>query len=213
MRLGRTPPPALELDALPVEVRRAVEAAMTGAELRVRRRGRDVGSLTFRAAVLEGVVLAAPRTPAPEVAVPDGVTVVATAMRLSPIARTRLGDELGPDYAVFDLHDAPASTDVLLVNAVSPQLLSRLQDRFPRARVLVTEIEDDELGVAYAGPVGRLMDAGAAAYLPPRDLGGVAAGVHAYLGRSGHGALTGAGRAAGPALDAITREIAPRRSP
>jgi hypothetical protein len=212
MRFGRTPPPALELDALPVDVRRAVEAAMTGSEVRVRRRGRDVGSLTFRPAVLEGVVLAPPSGPAPEVTLPDGVTVVATAMRLSPTARQLLADGLGPDYVVLDLHDAPASTDVLLVNPVSPQLLSRLQDRFPSARVVVTEIEDDELGVAYAGPVSRLLDAGAAAYLPPRDVAGVAASVHAYLTRSGQGALTGPTGATGSALGAITRELPAPRS-
>lgn len=196
----------MELDALPPEVRRAVEAAMTGAEVRVRRRGRDVGSLSFRAAVLEGVVQtpAAPPPPPPEV--PDGVLVVATAMRLSSSARRTLAERFGPGYLVLDLHDAPDTTDVLLINPVSPQLLSRLQHRFPRARVVVTEIDDDELGVSYVGPVSRLLDAGAAAYLPPRDLDGVAAAVDAYLTRDR--VALGRGGTPGdlPALYAIVRD-------
>lgn len=206
MRLGRRPPPAVELDALPPEVRRAIEAAMTGSEVRVRRRGRDVGSLSFRAAVLEGVVHAPAPPPPPTVDVPDGVLVVATAMRLSASARQTLADRFGPGYLVLDMHDAPDTTDVLLINPVSPQLLSRLQHRFPRARVVVTEIDDDELGVSYAGPVSRLLDAGAAAYLPPRDLDGVAAAVDAYLTRDR--VALGRGSASGPvpALDAIVRD-------
>lgn len=210
MRLGRRPPPTVELDALPPEVRRAIEAAMTGNEVRVTRRGRDVGSLTFRAAVLEGVVhtpVAPP--PPPAVDVPDGVLVVATAMRLSASARQTLADRFGPGYLVLDMHDAPDTTDVLLINPVSPQLLSRLQQRFPRARVVVTEIDDDELGVSYVGPVSRLLDAGAAAYLPPRDLDGVAAAVDAYLTRD----RVALGRGDSPrdvlALDAIVRDRRP----
>ena len=206
MRLRRQEPRALDLDALPADVRGAIEAAMTGSSVLVRRGGRDLGSLEFRAAVLEGVVVA-PRFPPPHVDVPEGVTVVATAMRLSGSARRRLADELGRDYLVLDMHGAPASTDVLLVNAVSPHLLSRLQDRFPRARVIVTEIDDDELGAHYSGPVSRLLDAGAAAYLPPRDLSGVAADVHAYLTERGRLALTSSGR--GAARDAPRLEAGP----
>ena len=196
----------MELDALPPEVRRAIEAAMTGSEVRVRRRGRDVGTLTFRAAVLEGVVQTPPAPPPPVVDVPDGVLVVATAMRLSASARQTLAARFGPGYLVLDLHDAPATTDVLLINPVSPQLLSRLQQRFPRARVVVTEIDDDELGVSYAGPVSRLLDAGAAAYLPPRDLHGGAAAVDAYLARDRVALGRGATSGDLPALDAIVRD-------
>lgn len=172
---------------------------MTGAEVRVRRRGREVGTLTFRAAVLEGVVHAPPPPPAAGTAVPEGVTVVATAMRLSATTRWRLQEHFGAGYVVLDMHEAPESTDVLLVNPVSPMLLSRLQARFPRARVVVTEIDDDELGVSYAGPVGRLLDAGAAAYLPPRDVGGVASGVHAYLTRERAALTAGPDDASPPA--------------
>ncbi|TNM70270.1 hypothetical protein FHN55_00885 [Streptomyces sp. NP160] len=177
----RSTPPPLDLSAVPPDVRAAVEAALAGAEVPVHRSGRALGVLTVRPAVLEGEVLEAPRLPPPQVEVPEGVLVVATAMRLSREARRRLAGSFGPGYLVLDLHEAPASTDVLLVNPVSVQLLEVLQARFPRARVVVTEIEDHELGVDYAGPVGRVLRAGASAYLPPRPVTAVADGVRAHL--------------------------------
>jgi hypothetical protein len=36
---------------------------------------------------------------------------------------------------------------------------------FPKARVIIAEIEDDVLGVGYRGPVRRMLDAGAGTYL------------------------------------------------
>ncbi|MDV9194021.1 hypothetical protein [Streptomyces sp. Wh19] len=96
-----------------------------------------------------------------------GVTVVVTAMKLSDSARTSLSDQLGADYIVLDMHAAPVSADVLLVPPVSPQLIGNLRSAFPTARIVVAEIEDDELGVSYQGPVRRLLDAGAEMYLPP----------------------------------------------
>lgn len=190
----RRTPPSLDLAAVPPDVRAVLEAALAGGEVPVRRGGRDLGVLTVRPAVLEGEVLEAPRLPPPEVAVPEGVLVVATAMRLSREVRRRLAVSFGPGYLVLDLHDAPASTDVLLVNPVSPQLLAVLQARFSRARVVVTEIEDDELGVDYAGPVGRMLRAGASAYLPPRPVTAVAAGVRAHLEGAAAAALDAAAR-------------------
>ncbi|MEH3078741.1 MAG: hypothetical protein PGN11_19115 [Quadrisphaera sp.] len=190
--LLRRTPPSLDLGAVPPDVRAALEAALAGAEVPVRRGGRDLGVLTVRPAVLEGEVLEAPRLPPPEVEVPEGVQVVATAMRLSREARRRLADSFGPGYLVLDLHDAPASTDVLVVNPVSVQLLEVLQARLPRARVVVTEIEDDVLGVDYAGPVGRMLRAGVSAYLPPRPVTAVAEGVRAHLEGVGTPALASA---------------------
>lgn len=95
----------------------------------------------------------------------DDVTVVATAMKLSASARMSLSAELGSDYLVLDLHSAPATADVLLVPPVSPQLIGSLRARFPKARVVLAEVEDAELGVSYHGPVRRLLDAGAETYL------------------------------------------------
>ena len=202
--------PALDLESLPREVRSAVEAMVAGAEVTLRREGRDVGVLVFRPTVLEGLVVSGPPTPGSRAEVPegrqgqvpDGVTVVATATKLSDAARRRLSDELGPDYIVLDLLAAPSTADVVLTHPVSPQLLGSLRAMFPAARLIVTEIDDEELGVSQLGPVSRLLDAGASAYLPPRPLREVASSVHAYLTGSGAPQLTAADPA-GPAIAAL----------
>jgi antitoxin (DNA-binding transcriptional repressor) of toxin-antitoxin stability system len=95
----------------------------------------------------------------------DNVTVVATSMKLSPAARVALSEQLGPDYIVLDMHKAPKTADVVLVPPVSPQLIGSLRAMYPRARVVVVEIEDPMLGIRYEGPVQRLIDAGAETYI------------------------------------------------
>ncbi|GAA4016197.1 hypothetical protein GCM10022247_44000 [Allokutzneria multivorans] len=95
----------------------------------------------------------------------DEVTIVATAMKLSASARALLSAELGADYIVLDMHKAPATAEVLLTPPISPQLIGGLQSKFPKARVIIAEIEDDVLGVSYEGPIRRLLDAGAETYL------------------------------------------------
>lgn len=192
---GRT----LDLAGLPPQVRHVLEDLVTGREVTLVRGEHELGTLEFRATALEGVVLERTmRGASPEVDLPEGVTVVATAMRLSAPVRARLSEELGEDYIVLDLHDAPETTDVVLVNPVSTRLIGYLQLKFPQARVVVTEIEDDELGVTYAGPVGRLLDAGVAAYLPPRPLPELARGVRAYLDGTGRNAIEAADAGARP---------------
>ena len=181
--------PRLDLEELPPAVAAALEAAVAGEEVTLTRSGDPLGILVARPAALEGtVVRGATRAEDPR-PVPDGVTVVATAMELSRGARQQLSDELGEDYIVLDLHEAPSSADVLLVPPISPQLVGALRGQFPAARLLVTEIEDEELGVHYAGPVTRMLDAGATAYLPPRPLPETASAVHSHLTRSDHAAL------------------------
>ena len=177
----RREPPTLDVDQLPVDLRTVIAAAIDGAEVTVVRESREIGHLSFHSSVLEGVTLPVSRLPVADVPTPDGVTVVATAMRLSDSARSRLSDEFGPAYIVLDLHEAPESTDVVLTHPVSPQLLAHLRGRFPQSRVIITEIEDDELDISYPGPVGRLLEAGASAYLPPRPVSAIASSVHAYL--------------------------------
>ncbi|MBB5895021.1 hypothetical protein [Kutzneria kofuensis] len=93
------------------------------------------------------------------------VTVVATTMKLSPAARTALSEQLGPDYIVLDMHSAPTTADVVLVPPASPQLIGALRETYPKARIVVAEIEDPVLGIRYEGPVRRLIDAGAETYL------------------------------------------------
>jgi len=212
--------PSLDLETLPREVRAAVEAMVAGHEVSLRRDGREIGVLVHRPSVLVGTVVGGPE---PERAgredddgrgperVPEGVMVVATATKLSKAARQRLSDELGDGYIVLDLLRAPTSADVVLTHPVSPQLLGSLRGMFPQARIIVTEIEDDELGVSAPGPVSRLLDAGASAYLPPRPLREVAANVHAYLTRSGAPQLTAADSGTPPvaALPSAGEETTP----
>jgi len=95
----------------------------------------------------------------------DDVAVVATAMALSSSARASLSEQLGPHYIVLDMNSAPTSADVLLIPAASPQLIGILRERFPHAKMIIAEIEDEEFGVSYRGPVSRLLDAGADSYL------------------------------------------------
>jgi hypothetical protein len=183
MTRHRHTPPQLDVEKLPPDVRAALEEAIAGDGIILTRSGVPIGSLEFRSKVLEGTAVECPHEPVPATSVPDGITVIATAMKLSDAARRRLSDELGADYIVLDIHAAPTSTDVLLTHPVSPQLLRILRHQFPRARVVITEIEDGELGVRCSGPVSRLLEAGAAAYLPPRPIAELAANVHAYLTR------------------------------
>lgn len=194
--------PTLDLETLPRKFRSAVEAMVAGCEVTLRREGRDVGVLAFRPSVLEGTVVPGSQMVAAESAPPealsDGVTVVATATKLSDAARRLLSDELGPDYIVLDLLKAPTTADVVLTHPVSPQLLGSLRAGFPNARVIVTEIDDEEFGVSQPGPVSRLLDAGASAYLPPKPLREIASSVHAYLTGSGVPQLTAAAPATAP---------------
>lgn len=185
MTRRRRTAPQLDVEKLPPDVRAALEDAIAGDGIILYRSGVPIGSLEFRSNVLDGSVIERPPEPGAASSVHDGVTVIATAMQLSDKARRRLSDEFGADYVVLDIHEAPTSTDVLLTHPVSPQLLGILRHQFPHARVVITEIEDEELGVRYSGPVSRLLDAGASAYLPPRPIAELAANVHAYLTQGG----------------------------
>lgn len=142
----------IDVGRLPKDVVDLIDALGPGENLVVTRDGEPV-------ATISGVRSEPPRTDY------DDVTVVATAMKLSASARRSLSAELGSDYLVLDLHSAPATADVLLVPPVSPQLIGSLRAKFPKARVVLAEVEDAELGVSYHGPVRRLLDAGAETYL------------------------------------------------
>lgn len=180
--------PRIEITELPGELREVFDRLLFGFPVEVTRDGKPVASLEASSLVLEGQIVSAGRSaegsdgpggsddggsrwsiPRPE----GDVQVVATAMKLSDSARRRLAQELGEAYVVLDLNEAPASTDVLLTHPVSPQLLGALRGMFPQARIIVTEIEDPELGVSYTGAVTRMLSAGAEAYLPPRPIGAV----------------------------------------
>lgn len=169
VRRERAPGPARSVDVadLPDDIVALIDALGPGEHLVVTRDGASIATVSSTVDVVRGAVVA---RDVPEDEAPidyDGVTVVATAMELSATARVALSDQLGADYVVLDLHAAPVTADVLLIPPGSPQLIEGLRAMFPEARVVITEIEDPELGVRYQGPVGRLLDAGADAYLPP----------------------------------------------
>jgi antitoxin (DNA-binding transcriptional repressor) of toxin-antitoxin stability system len=137
----------IDASRLPKDV---VDLLDAGEELVITRDGRPIATVVSAG-------------PAP--AETDNVTVVATSMKLSPAARLALSEQLGPDYVVLDMHKAPTTADVVLVPPVSPQLIGSLRAMYPKARVVVVEIEDPTLGIRYEGPVQRLIDAGAETYI------------------------------------------------
>ncbi|GIH94130.1 hypothetical protein Psi01_47600 [Planobispora siamensis] len=158
---------------LPEDVVALIDALGPGENLVITRDGASIATVSSTVDVVRGAVVdrdASDETNDQKPADYDGVTVVATAMKLSTAARVALSNQLGTDYVVLDMHAAPTTADVLLVPPCSPQLIAALRSTFPKARVVVTEIEDHELGVQYSGPVRRLLDAGAEAYLPPASL-------------------------------------------
>ncbi|MDQ2850125.1 MAG: hypothetical protein M3Y49_05205 [Actinomycetota bacterium] len=209
MRGRRRDVPELELADLTPSARAALEAAMAGDAVTLTRAGQPIGLLQFRSIALEGTVVRGRAQTAPAAPVPDGVTVVATTMSLSDAARRRLSDELGANYIVLDFAEAPPGTDVLLTHPISPQLLGRLRHQFPDARVVVTEIDDEELDIHYSGPVSRLLDAGASAYLPPGPIAELAVTMHAYLTQGDQPTLEFAPRKFSVALPAPQPQIDP----
>lgn len=184
--------PHLDLDHLAPEVVSALRAAVAGEPVVLLSEGHPVGVLQVRVPGADPEDAATmPDRLSDGARPPEEVVVVATAMALSEAARRRLSDELGDRYIVVDFAEAPHTADVLLVPAVSPQLLARLRSEFPDARIIITEIEDEELGIAYSGPVSRLLGAGASAYLPPRPIAEIAVGLHNHLTRAAQPALEG----------------------
>ncbi|MEY9928447.1 antitoxin (DNA-binding transcriptional repressor) of toxin-antitoxin stability system [Catenulispora sp. GP43] len=161
----------VELARLPNEVAELIAGLAPGASVVITHDGEPVATLTAAgSAPLEGMVIQARAAAEDEPWTAPGsggedVMVVATSMKLSDSARTKLSNELGAEYIVLDMHDAPSTADVLLVPPISPQLLGNLRSMFPQARVVVAELEDPELGISYRGPVRRLIDSGAELYL------------------------------------------------
>lgn len=155
----------IDVTRLPEEVVALIEALGPGEELTVTRNDRAIATIPSTRNTHDDAVIGHGTPDKPAEAAYGDVTVVATAMKLSASARRSLSAELGTDYIVLDMHTAPTTADVLLVPPVSPQLIASLRSMFPSARVIVTEIEDPELGVSYLGPIRRMLDAGAETYL------------------------------------------------
>lgn len=150
----------IDVTSLPEDVVSLIDALGPGDELVITRNGAAIATI----AGTGDTAIGEPHAPG-DATDYDNVIVVATAMKLSESARASLSAELGTDYIVLDMHRAPRTADVLLVPPVSPQLIGSLRSMFPKARVILAEIEDAELGVSYQGPVRRLLDAGAETYL------------------------------------------------
>lgn len=172
----------LDLARLPVGLRATFADLLNGGRVTVAEQGRVLGRLAFEPRVLEGSLITSPASPERASQSPRGdICVVAAAMPLSEAARSTLSDGLGEHYIVLDITDAPSTADVVLTQPISPQLLNKLKAEFPTARIIITEIDDEEAGVSYSGPVNRVLDAGATAYLPPRPLSQVAQNVRTHL--------------------------------
>ena len=152
--------PHIDVTRLPDDVVTLVDALRPGERLVITRDGKPVAMIAGT-----GGGTGAPGADAGQAPFVHDVTVVATAMELSRSARASLSAALGEDYIVLDLHAAPTTADVLLVPPGSPQLIGSLRSMFPKARVIVTDVEDNGLGVSYHGPVRRMLDAGADSYL------------------------------------------------
>jgi hypothetical protein len=71
--------------------------------------------------------------------------------------------------------------------ALNSPIVGRCCSRKPRSSS--PTILDPQFGLDISGPVGRLLDAGAHAYLPPRPLELVAESVQMYLAGRVNGAL------------------------
>ncbi|GAA1967007.1 hypothetical protein [Catenulispora subtropica] len=179
---------------LPDELVALLTALAPGEALTVLRDGEPIATITGAAGSgpLEGTIFpgqgkhagrTAPDEQARDRTARPDVTVVVTAMKLSETVRGRLSGELGSDYIVLDLDVAPDTAEVLLVPPISLQLLDSLRARFPAARVIVAEFEDPELGVDYRGPVQRMIDAGAEAYLASTTLTRLAAQLEKTVSR------------------------------
>lgn len=89
-------------------------------------------------------------------------TVVA-ALPLRRAARERLSELLGAQ--VVDIRRPVERPDVVLSPACSPQLIGALKRRFGGAPVVIVELTDAEYDIELTGPVTRVLDSGADAYL------------------------------------------------
>jgi hypothetical protein len=176
-RFTAPPAPSIDVSRLPADVVELIDTLGPGGSLVITRGGISIAKITLARDALEGVIVT-PRAQEESAQQPpttnENAIVVASALKLSAEVRGLLSDQLGEDYVVLDFDDAPPTADVLLVGPVSLQLIGRLRSMFPRARVMVAEFEDEDLGIKTRGSVRRLIDAGAETYLVSSTLSGLA---------------------------------------
>lgn len=99
----------------------------------------------------------------PEVEVIESRRTIVTALPLRKRARERLALLLGA--RVVDVRDPCDDPHMVLTPSCSPQLIGALRRKYPGARVVIVELDDWDLDIEIRGPVKRLLNAGADAYL------------------------------------------------
>lgn len=146
-----------------------------------------------------------------------GPVIVVTAISMKRAAREALAARLGPGHIVRDIKEAGNTADIVLVPSVSGMLVGGLRAMFPGAKVLVTELVDDEFGIDFAGPVTRTVTSGVDGYFVVPDLSQLAS-ITREAGRTSAGALS-SGAGAGGLLELSahgssdgTKADAPKRS-
>lgn len=108
-------------------------------------------------------------TDAGDIELADRRPTVVCAVSLKKQAREKLAEMLG-EVRLVDIREPVATADVVLAPSCSPQTLTALKDAYPTARLIVVELEDWEHDIDLGGPVTRLLDAGADAYLTADSL-------------------------------------------
>lgn len=125
-----------------------------------------------------------------------GPIIVVTAISMKRAAREALAARLGPGHIVRDIKEAGNTADIVLVPSVSGMLVGGLRAMFPGAKVLVTELVDDEFGIDFAGPVTRTVSSGVDGYFVVPDLSQLAS-IAREAGRATAGALSSGAGAGG----------------
>jgi hypothetical protein len=89
---------------------------------------------------------------------------VVTAFPMNGAARAVLRRTVGEDVRIVDIRVACGDEELVVSPPVSRQLIEKLKDAFPAARLLVVELDDPAFGLSFGGPVARTLDAGADGY-------------------------------------------------
>jgi hypothetical protein len=85
---------------------------------------------------------------------------VAMALRLAPGQMQSVQDALGSGFTVEDIHSAPRDSAMVVIPPCSASTMAAVLRDFPAALVLVVEANLP----GTAGPIGRALAGGAAAY-------------------------------------------------
>ena len=130
-------------------------------------------------------------------------------MPLSVDARADLSELLGPDYVILDIKKAPAGANIVLTTVVSKQMLGSLRALFPHARILLTELDDLQRGISYAGPITRALEAAPDGYFVAHGIEALAPIVQSEARLQ----LTGSTRQTPPIIDTGTTRVPSEPTP